>query len=90
MARQPKPPPSGCTSQRPIRILRVALPAGSGRHTPPRCRVQALEELLEVLGAILVALIALLGVAVGTVFAANVGETRDREFDLMESFLVVS
>ena len=54
------------------------------------CRLGGLEELLEVLGAILASLIAMFGVGVGMVFAANVGDTREEEFDLIESFLVVS
>jgi hypothetical protein len=49
-----------------------------------------LEELLEVLAAILASLIAMFGVGVGTVFAANVGDTGEPEYDLIESFLVVS
>jgi len=46
-----------------------------------------LEGFLELLGAILMGLVALFGVGFGTVFAANVGETRESEADGV--FLVV-
>ena len=46
-----------------------------------------MEELLEVLGAILVGLVAMFGLGFGALFAANVGETRESEADGV--FLVV-
>ena len=73
-----------------VRYARVTGRKGSPGPPDPACSLQALEELLEVLGAILASLIAMFGVGVGTVFAANVGDTGEPEYDLIESFLVVS
>ena len=46
-----------------------------------------MHEVLELLGAIAVGLVALVGLGFGTVFAANIAETRESE--LTQEFLVV-